>query len=121
MFVYCSGPMSGIPDLNRTAFESAAKSLRASGHEVVSPIEMDDADGVPNEPIPVGGPMWRSLIYRDLKALLTCDAIHTLPGWRKSRGARLEVFVAMELGLKYVDAQGNPLPEPECKLIPPEE
>ena len=35
----------------------------------------------------------------DISALLECDTIVLLPGWPKSRGARLELTIAMELGM----------------------
>lgn len=41
----------------------------------------------------------------DIKALLDCDAISTLPGWEKSRGAKLEQHIAAVLKLGYVDVK----------------
>ena len=34
-----------------------------------------------------------------LRGLLDCDEIVMLPGWERSRGARLEHLVAVELGM----------------------
>jgi hypothetical protein len=105
--------MSSIKDYNRAAFVRAAKSLRKAGHKVVSPIEMDDKAGT-KPAIEVGSCAYQSLLHRDLQALLTCDSIHTLDGWEKSRGASLEVMVGKELGLIFVDAQGVKLGTPRA-------
>lgn len=40
---------------------------------------------------------------RDLQMLLKCSAVCMLPGWKRSRGARLEHHVAEELGLDIFD------------------
>ena len=37
-----------------------------------------------------------------LAQLVTCDSITLLPGWARSRGACIEHFVAMQLGLAVV-------------------
>lgn len=92
--VYVSGGMSGLPDLNFPAFHRAASSLRASGYEVVNPAEMDAADTAPKE--------WHEYLRRDIKALMDCDAIAMLPGYEKSKGARLEKHNAEELGMRVI-------------------
>ena len=42
----------------------------------------------------------------DIAALLTCDAIHMLPGWENSRGATVEHTIATALGLPITYAGG---------------
>jgi hypothetical protein len=90
--VYISGPMSGLPDLNFPAFHGAAKRLRAAGHDVVSPAEMDDPEDTTEHD-------WGWYLRRDLKALVDCEAVVVLPGWKDSKGARLETSVAAQLGM----------------------
>lgn len=88
--VYVSGPMTGMPDFNYPAFNAAAAQLRAAGYEVVNPAELDANDT---------GPMtWEQYMRRDIKALMDCDGLALLPGWRNSRGALLESFLARALG-----------------------
>ena len=41
MRVYIAGPMSGIENSNFPAFHAAAAELRALGHEVVNPAELN--------------------------------------------------------------------------------
>lgn len=98
--VYIAGPMTGLPDYNFPAFHEAAARIRAEGLRVVSPAELDEHDSVPP-----GDRPWAWYLARDLKALLDCNAVAVLDGWRESRGARLEVHVASALGLHVVSAK----------------
>lgn len=87
--VYIAGPMSGLPDLNHPAFHSAAAELRAAGYEVLNPAENTgpDADD------------WAGWMRLAIAQLVRSQAVVLLPGWERSRGARLEHFLARELGL----------------------
>ncbi|UEH06348.1 DUF4406 domain-containing protein [Pseudomonas sp. HN8-3] len=91
--IYLSGPMSGLPGLNFPNFHSMTASLRASGHTVTNPAEIN----------PEGG-TWTDCIRRDIAALMDCYTVATLPGWENSKGARLEVHIARELGVPIVNA-----------------
>jgi len=90
---YIAGPMTGLPDLNFPAFHERAAELRAAGFEVENPAEIN--------PDPSAG--WEACMRKDIPRLCTCDAILLLPGWEKSRGARLEALIARELGLMVVE------------------
>lgn len=37
---YLSGPMTGLPSLNRPAFHRVAASVRAAGHDALNPAEL---------------------------------------------------------------------------------
>ena len=87
--VYVAGPMSGLPEFNYPEFHAAAATLRNLGYEVENPAENDR---------PVTDP-WTSFLRDAITRMLTCDAVVTLAGWEESRGARLEVFIARELGM----------------------
>ena len=41
----------------------------------------------------------------DIAALVTCDAIHLLPGWQRSKGATLEHHIAERLGLEVFEPE----------------
>lgn len=104
--VYLAGPMRGLPEFNFPAFREAAADLRARGHLVTSPAEMDEEldgfDGKGNvEPLP-----FQDYMARDLPAVCAADAVVVLPGWQRSQGAQLEVYVAETVGipvLRYPD------------------
>lgn len=89
MRTYISGPMTGLPGLNFPAFHDAEAHLRAAGYDPVNPATLN----------PDPAATWRECMKTDIKALVDCDAVATLPGWEKSRGALLEVHIAERLGL----------------------
>lgn len=112
MRLYLAGPMSGIEQFNFPAFREAAESLRAAGVDIVSPVEMDDNDGIGDEALASEdgdasklSMTWAQLLARDVMILgdeteAAVDGIVFLPGWIASRGARLEAFTAL-LSRKY--------------------
>ena len=47
-------------------------------------------------------PTWFDYMKVDIKALLECDYVYMLPGWKKSNGARIEKFIAFIFGIKEI-------------------
>jgi len=95
--------MTGYPEFNFPTFHAATSRLRAMGYEVVNPAELDaELDGF--NPTCDRPHSLAHYMRRDLPAVLSCDAVAVLPGWRESKGACLEVHVARECGLLVVDA-----------------
>jgi len=88
MRLYCSGPMTGIKDKNFPAFNKASKALRKKGYQVVNPAELDMQH--PRQ-------TWAECLRRDIVAEMRCNGVATLPGWKRSRGAQLEVYIAEAL------------------------
>lgn len=86
---YLCGPMSGYPDFNRTQFVACAQQLREIGYDIVNPIEFDEEPGMP----------WSDYLRKDIRALMDCGGVITLPGWQESRGASLEIHIAHALGM----------------------
>jgi nucleoside 2-deoxyribosyltransferase len=91
--IYLSGPMSGYPDHNFPAFHAAAAVLRRAGFSVINPADFGVKEGE----------SWRKCLERDLMVLFHCDTVVTLDGWEESKGAKLEVYVARELGIPDLD------------------
>lgn len=90
MKIYISGPMTGYPEYNCPAFNAKAAELRAQGHEVINPAEINDGTKGTY-------PQW---MREDIRLLIDCEAIYLLKGWEKSRGARLELDVASIIDLE---------------------
>lgn len=86
--IYVSGPMTGYKDKNFPAFMQASIALRAYGHKVINPAELDI--GEPR-------PTWETCLQRDIRELMKCNGVATLRGWTQSRGAKLEVYIAKAL------------------------
>jgi hypothetical protein len=104
MKLYVAGPMTGYKSFNIPDFDAAAARLRAGGYEVISPAELDDpAIRAISLASPDGaiatlnshGQTWGDFLARDVKLISdgSFDGIVVLPGWERSRGARLETFV----------------------------
>lgn len=91
MPLYISGPMSGLPEFNYPAFQAAAKELRERGYEVVNPAD-----------IKVDTPSWEAFMRADIAALVNCDVIYMLSGYKASKGALLELTIAEALGMSVM-------------------
>lgn len=105
---YLAGPMTGRPQFNYPLFDEVAKILRTWGIDITSPAEMDDPatrkaalaspDGAPGSGA-ANGETWGDFLSRDVKLIAdTLGGIILLPEWNQSNGARLEAFVAINLG-----------------------
>ena len=114
--LYLAGPMSGVAKFNFPVFNQAAESLRARGHNVFNPAE--NYDGGVRRP--------RSYYMRlDIPALLAAEGVVLLPGWRESRGANLEVWIAADTGMplyEYTTVDGEAtlerVPAPRLPRLP---
>lgn len=88
--IYLAGPMTGLPDFNRPAFNVAAQALREAGYTVFNPVD----NGVPAEAD------WPIHMRADIKQLMECHHLATLPGVEHSKGAQLELHIAKQLGMR---------------------
>lgn len=88
--VYISGKITG-EDIHSVIrkFHDAARKIRRFGFEPVSPLD----NGLP---FPAA---WEDHMGEDVKLLLKSDAIYLLPDYEQSKGARLELTIAKELGM----------------------
>ena len=91
---YLCGPMTGYPQHNHKAFNAMARELRAHGVVVFSPAE----NGLP------ANAAWSTHMRVDLRMLMGCDRVATLPGIEASKGAQLELHIARELGMPVHEA-----------------
>ena len=121
--VYVAGPMRGYPDFNFPAFDAASARLRAAGWVVLSPAEIERADGFDERGMtgnePLEGKRMKDIVRRDIGAVLASDAIYLLRGWDKSTGALAELAVARWLGLEILGENmlggALPIPKPQSQ------
>ena len=106
--IYISGPMAKIEDFNRAAFREAREKLRSmTDYVVLCPSENSD-DGT----FPRDEDSRIHHIRRDIECVLKATEVTVLEGWEDSRGACLEVAVALEFGLpvwRYYEPLRPPL------------
>ena len=100
--LYIAGPMSGLPDFNYPAFRDAASILAKAGYGVLNPADNEgkrDVIALPHAP-------WSWYMRRSLEQIAVADGMAVLPRWQNSKGASLEVDLALQLGMKVatVDA-----------------
>ncbi len=100
--IYIAGPMRGYKYYNFPAFDAAAERLRRLGFEPVNPADMDRALGfdpmtLPDDydwnQLPQGWDI-REVAKRCCDAVIGCDGIYVLDGWKDSAGAVSEFFLA---------------------------
>lgn len=92
--IYLSGPIS--LDGKATSeqiykfmgiFAFHANSLRTIGFNIIDPCDLDKQN------------CWEDYMKLNLQSVCKSDLVAVLPRWQESRGARLEVFIARELGI----------------------
>lgn len=85
--------MTGLPEFNYPAFIKGELKLQKAGYTVVNPARLNTA-----------GETWTKCLRNDLKHIVTkCDAVVVMDNnWFNSRGARLEVATAIQLGMPII-------------------
>ncbi len=90
--IYIAGKVSG-EDRRKVflKFMVAEKYLSAKGYDVENPVRFCASEWP-----------WQQCMRRCITRLMECDEIYLLKDWRMSRGARLEHFVALKMGMKII-------------------
>ena len=104
MKIYISGKISGT-DLTETRkrFAAVDEATKRLGYEPVNPLEngLSEHDS------------WEAHIVKDIADLLQCKAIYMLQGWQESKGARIEHYIATEIGMPIMYEIEQPINENE--------
>lgn len=90
--IYISGKTEKV-DINEftSLFMSVEKKLSDDGWDAVNPIRICSSEW-----------SWEKKMRRRIMELLTCDTILMLDGWKKSKSAKLEHFIALKLGMTVI-------------------
>ena len=88
--VYLSGRITGLPmTYVRALFQQAEEHFTSEGYKVLTPLR----NGLTEDD------SWEKHMAKDIIMLQRADIIALLPGWVKSRGARLEYEIAKEMNI----------------------
>lgn len=86
--------MTGKKQHNYPKFFRAERRLKLGGYKVINPARLNDA-----------GDIWTDCLRNDIKHIvLHCDGIALLDDWMYSRGARLELAIALRLEMFVISA-----------------
>jgi len=117
---YLAGPMTGIPQFNFPAVDTATQNLRAAGYDIITPHEQDSpavqaaAWASPDGKLIAGqvaGETWGQILARDVRIIADdVGGIIHLPGWTKSNGALLETVVGLLCHRKFMRMDSENLP-----------
>ena len=87
MTVYISGPITDVPDY-KEKFGLIEASLKLEGYETVNPSNVNLGENA----------TWEEYMRHDIKLLCDCDAVLMMKRWQRSKGARVENYIAKKLG-----------------------
>jgi hypothetical protein len=90
MKIYISGRITGLdPDVVKQNFAYGCELVSKNGFKPVNPLKnglLYNSD-------------WKDHLLKDIEMILDCDGIFMLSDWKESKGARIEHFIAKEIGL----------------------
>lgn len=92
--VYLSGPMTGLPDYNRAAFNLRAEAFRAAGYSVKNPADISVTHGTDKS--------YEFYFKRALRMMLDADVVYVFGDTTQSRGVEMELQVAKMAGMQVV-------------------
>jgi len=91
--VYIAGKVTGLPFTGVVKkFAQAQSEIEDLGFIAVNPITVVNDSGCD----------WNKAMKLCINALLECDAIIMLPCWRESKGALLEMNIAINFGMEIM-------------------
>lgn len=99
--IYISGAITGATDAEMRMFSIAKLELEGRGFSVFNPPDHD----VPEAATSQDG--WTLALCRDIAVIAPCDGIAVLGTFEGSKGALLEVFVAVALRKEIILLHGQ--------------
>lgn len=96
--VYISGKITGTEDYE-DRFKKAEMELRSRGFNVLNPVK---AGKWLERRLAPKIPTWVEYMKQDIQAMMSADCIYMLKGYRESKGARLELFLAKVLKYEII-------------------
>ncbi len=107
--IYLCGPITGMPNGNKSLFEKAENWYIKRGHQIVNPHNVAYYLGDVPEHV---------IVKSELASISTIvDGIALLPGWKNSRYGLVEVSVGLACGLTFWVAGTETQTSPTLKLF----
>ncbi len=94
--LYICGKITGLENLNVEKFEHYEEIYKKKGYIVINPHKIKE-NWLEKE--------WEYYMHNDIKTLIECDIIAVLDDWSDSKGARLEILIAQQLGKTIIYAE----------------
>jgi nucleoside 2-deoxyribosyltransferase len=91
MRLYVAGRIADEKDYI-AKFDRACNEVKRMGCIPVNPCNLEHNHGK----------TWAEFMVTDIKAMLDCDGVYALNDWRRSKGATIEVELAISLGKRVV-------------------
>lgn len=89
--VYIAGKVTGLSRLEVVAkFTKAESEWKQKGYEVINPIKIVKSKKTE----------WEDAMKICIKEMMNCDTVYALKDWNKSRGAKVEIMLALSLNIK---------------------
>lgn len=88
MTLYVAGRIANTKDFEQKFLNGCAE-VEALGHVACNPCVIHGGCGCG---------CWEEFMHHDIKAMLDCDGIYALRDWKASKGATIEVQLALRLG-----------------------
>lgn len=89
--VYISGQITGLELKEAKAnFDKAEALLLEKGFKPLNPMKVNP---------PMSAKKWKEYMLDDIVQLFNCEGIFLLNNWQDSKGARIEHFIAQEIGM----------------------
>lgn len=96
MKVYISGKITGLD------YIEAQENFKTAENYIVDALGVTEIIN-PMSAVPyVKGKGWKEYMVEDIKLLLECHVIFMLNNWRSSKGARIELGIAVEMGMDVI-------------------
>lgn len=96
--IYISGKITGTEDYE-DRFLKAEQKLSKRGFNVLNPVK---AGKWLERHLAPKSPTWVEYMKQDIKVMMSADCIYMLKGYRESKGARLELFLAKILKYEII-------------------
>ena len=117
--VIVCGPMTGIEFYNCDAFDERAAELRAAGHWVITPVELDREQGFdPKSGVVATEGFIAEAMLRNLAIIHEwATTIDLLPWWNFSKGAKIERLWGEYLGREIWEPTSPTTEEEAWRLV----